>query len=238
MKWPTLILASATCASLVTGCYSPDGRPDNTATGALAGGAFGAFTGAVVGGPRNGGAGALIGAAAGAVAGGLIGHSIDEQQQARLRSEAPQTYTRVEQNQPLAIADVKALAKAAVSDDVIITQIELSHTIYHLSASDIIDLHNAGVSPRVINYMINTPNTATPVSATVAASPPPPPPSEVVVVAPSPDWVWIAGEWEWNGRWIWVAGHWAPPPYTHAVWIHGYWTRGPHGWYRVPGRWR
>jgi hypothetical protein len=48
-----------------------------------------------------------------------------------LRAQAPQTYTRVEQGQPLAVADVKALAKAGVSEDVITSQIQNSHTVYH-----------------------------------------------------------------------------------------------------------
>jgi hypothetical protein len=36
-----------------------------------------------------------------AVAGGLIGNSLDQQQQQRLRQQSPQTYTRVDQGQPL-----------------------------------------------------------------------------------------------------------------------------------------
>jgi hypothetical protein len=184
----------------------------------------------------------LIGAAVGAVAGGLIGHSLDQQQQQQLRQQAPQTYVRVDQGQPLGVADVKALAVASVSDDVIISQIRNSRTVYHLSAADIIDLRNAGVSNRVIEFMINTPGTygampAPQASTVVVTQPPPPPPAETVVVASSPGYVWIGGEWAWNGGWIWVAGHWGYPPYPHAVWVHGYWGRGPHGWVRVPGYW-
>lgn len=244
MKPKALVLAMATAAVVLTGCQNPDGTPNNTASGALIGGALGAITGAAIGGPRNGGAGALIGAAAGAVGGGLIGNSMDQEQDARLRAEAPQTYVRVQQNQPLAVADVKALAQAKVGDDVIINQIRASHTVYHLSAADIIDLRNSGVSENVINFMINTPTTiggTTEVSSTetVVSQPPPPAPAEnVTVVAPGPDYVWIGGEWIWNGRWVWVAGHWGLPPYPHAVWIRGGWVRGPYGWHREPGHWR
>ena len=85
---------------------------------------------------------------------------MDQDQQARLRAQSPQTYVRVDQGQPLGVADVKALAGAGISDDVIISQIRNSRTVYHLSAADIIDLHNSGVSDRVVNYMINTPTTA------------------------------------------------------------------------------
>jgi uncharacterized protein YcfJ len=240
MKWHSLTFAVAAVSVLVTGCYTPEGTPDNTGTGALMGGAIGAISGAAIGGPRNGGAGALIGAAAGVIAGGLIGHQMDEEQQAQLRAQAPQTYVRVEQRQPLGIADVKAMVKAGVADDVIISQIIGSHTVFHLSAADIIDLHNSGVSDRVVNYMINTPGTVTaaPATATVVEAAPPQPQPETMVVAPGPGYVWVAGEWVWNGGWVWVGGHWAYPPYPHAIWISGYWWRDYHGWHRAPGYWR
>jgi hypothetical protein len=185
----------------------------------------------------------LIGAAIGAITGGLIGHSMDQEQQERLREQAPQTYVRVDQGQPLGMTDVKALAKAGVSDDVIISQIKNSHTIFRLSAADIIDLHGAGVSDAVVNFMINTQSSVDAAPATtstmvVETAPPPAPVETVTVVAPGPGYMWVDGEWVWNGQWIWVAGHWGYPPYAHAVWIRGDWARGPHGWYRAPGHWR
>jgi outer membrane lipoprotein SlyB len=239
-KLNILTLVVATSALVLTGCVGPNGQPDYTGTGALEGGAIGAASGAIIGGPRNAGAGALIGAAAGLIAGGLIGHSMDEQQEAQLRAQAPQTYVRVEQSQPLSTADVKALAKASVSDDVIISQIQISHTIFHLSSADIIDLHNSGVSDRVVDFMINTQGSADAAqSATVVVGQSPPPPvTETYVVAPGPGYVWIGGEWVWNGGWIWVGGHWGYPPYPHSVWIGGGWYHGPRGWYHSPGHWR
>jgi outer membrane lipoprotein SlyB len=241
MKCYVLGLCALTAAVALTGCETPYGTPDRTGTGALAGGALGAFSGAVLGG-RHAGEGALIGGAIGAITGGLIGHSMDQEEQERLRAEAPQTYTRVEQGEPLAVADVKAMVNAHVGDDVIISQIQSTHSVYHLGSADIIDLHNAGASEKVINYMINTSNTANvappvPQSDTVTQAPPPPQ-SETVVVAPGPGYVWVPGEWQWHGRWVWLGGYWAFPPDTSAVWVEGYWTRGPYGWYRVPGHWR
>jgi hypothetical protein len=173
----------------------------------------------------------------------LIGNAMDQQQQERLRAEAPQTYVRVDQGQPLTPADIKALVQAGVSDDVIISQIQSSHTVFRLSPADIIGLHNSGVSDKVVNYMINTPNTAGVTAApaqnvTYVQMAPPPPPVETVVVAPGPGYIWIDGEWTWDGRWVWVSGHWGLPPHPHAVWVRGYWSRGPHGWYRAPGHWR
>jgi len=242
MKLHVLTLALAASAVVLTGCVSPNGEPDNTGSGAL----IGAGTGALIGGANGrGGGGALIGAAVGAIAGGLIGHSLDQEQQERLRQQAPQTYVRVDQGQPLGVADVKALARSGINDDVIISQIRNSHTVYHLSAADIIDLRDSGVSNTVIDFMINTPSSigessavAAPAGTVVVTQPPPPPPVDTVVIAPGPDYVWIGGEWVWNGRWFWVGGHWGYPPYPHAVWVRGYWGRGSHGWVRVPGHWR
>lgn len=150
MKTHPLILVLAGSAVLLTGCQNPDGTQNNTGSGALIGGVFGAIAGSAIGGPRNGGAGALIGAAAGAVGGGLIGNSMDQEQNARLRAQAPQTYVKVDQGQPLAVADVKALAKAGISEDVIISQIQNSHTVYHLSAADIIELWNNARTAEVL----------------------------------------------------------------------------------------
>ena len=242
MKLHVLTLVLAASAVGLTGCVSPNGEPDNTGSGAL----IGAGTGALIGGANGrGGGGALIGAAVGAIAGGLIGHSLDQEQQERLRQQAPQTYVRVDQGQPLGVADVKALARSGISDDVIISQIRNSRTVYHLSAADIIDLRDSGVSNTVIDFMINTPSSigessavAAPAGTVVVTQPPPPPPVDTVVIAPGPDYVWIGGEWVWNGRWFWVGGHWGYPPYPHAVWVRGYWGRGSHGWVRVPGHWR
>jgi len=247
MKLHSLTFILVASAVVLTGCETPYGEPDRTGTGALAGGAIGAISGAVMGGPRHGGEGALIGAAAGAIAGGLIGHSMDQEEQARLRQQAPQTYTRVEQGQPLSVADVKALAKTGISDDVISSQIRNSRTVYRLSAPDIIDLRDSGVSDKVIDFMINTPSllggisgvaSAPQASPVVVAQPPPPPPVETMVVAPGPGYVWIGGEWVWNGGWYWVSGRWGPRPYPRAVWVGGYWGRGPRGYYRQQGHWR
>ena len=243
MKKYALIIPVAGMAVLLSGCVNPDGSPNNTGSGALIGGAFGALTGAAIGG-RHGGPDALFGAAAGALAGGLIGNSVDREQAARLQAQAPQTYVRMDQGSPLSLADVEALAKAGISEDVIISQIQNSRAVFHLSAADIIHLRDAGLSDKVVNFMINTPTT---VGATSEAPPgttayisqaPPPPSVEPVVVAPGPDYNWIGGEWVWNGGWFWVGGHWGYPPYAHALWIGGRSWHDGHGWHNSRGHWR
>ena len=240
MRMSKYILALSGVAVFLTGCVNPDGTQNNTGTGALVGGALGALTGAAIGGGRHGGQDALIGAAIGAVGGGLIGNSMDREQEARLKAEAPQTYARVDQGQPLSIADVKSLAKAGISEDVIINQISNSHTVFHLSSADIIDLRDSGVSDKVVNYMINTATTASAAPPpTVIEQAPPPPPVETVVVAPGPDYVWVDGEWVWgDGGWVWIGGHWGYPPYPHAVWVVGRSWHDHYGWHHERGRWR
>jgi hypothetical protein len=100
------------------------------------------------------------------------------------------------------------------------------------------------VSTNVINYMINTANDP---SAIVYGLPAPvvvvdgPPPAQVEIVPvdrPGPDYVWISGDWVWEGRWVWVGGHWTRSPHPHGTWVAGYWVKGPHGWYKTEGYWR
>ena len=73
--------------------------------------------------------------------------------------------------QPMGLPDIKMLAKSGVSDEVILSQIRNSHSVYRLSAAEILDLKDAGVSEKVIDFMINTP------SLYHSSRPPPPPPS-------------------------------------------------------------
>ena len=240
MKKNILILSLAGSTAFLSGCVNEDGTQNNTGSGALIGGALGAITGAAIGGNNhNAGGGAAIGAAAGLLVGGLIGNSMDQEQQARLRAQAPQTYQHVDQGQPLSIPDVKALAHAGISEDVIISQIKNSHTVFRLSSADIIDLRDSGVSDKVVNYMINTAGNAPETSsAPVIQVPPPAPPVETVVVSPGPGYYWVDGEWEWNGGWVWVGGHWAYPPRPGVIWIAGRSWHDRHGWHVEHGHWR
>ena len=229
------LLTAAALMEGLTGCVNPDGTQNNTASGALIGGGLGALTGAAIGGSRHGGQDALIGAGIGALAGGLFGNAADRERDARLRASAPPPAPN-----PMSIADVKALVRSGVSDDVIITQIQTTHSIFHLTASEIIDLRDSGVSDRLTNFMINSPNTVTPLPAPVVVPvAPPAPPAEVYVTAPGPDYVWVGGEWSWDGvQWVWVGGHWILPPRPHAVWVAGYRWHDRYGWHYSRGYWR
>jgi hypothetical protein len=247
LKLQSLTITTVAAALVLTGCTSPyDGSPDRTGTGALTGGAIGAGTGALIGSASgHAGEGALIGAAVGLISGGLIGHSMDQEEQARLKAQAPQTYQRVEQGQPLSVVDIKALAKSGISEDIIISQIRASRSVYRLSTADIIDLRDAGVSNKVIDFMINTPssggaqvNPAPQQQVVYVQQAPPPPRVETMVMAPGPGYVWMGGEWIWNGGWAWRGGYWGMPPYPGGIWIGGSWSRHDRGWNHSPGHWR
>jgi surface antigen len=219
MKNYSYMCVAAVLGLSTVGCMSPSGRPDYTASGALAGGATGAIAGSMAGGR---GPAPLVGAAVGAVVGGLIGHGMDQAQEAQLRAQAPQTLQRVEQSQPLTVTDIKALSKAGVSDDLIISQIRNSRTVYHFSTAGIIDLKTAGVSERVIDFMLNTPTQIQSAEvAGVVGTPAPAPMPEQVLMAPGPDYLWVGGAWLWYGdRWAWHPGYWHRPMYPRGYGHH------------------
>lgn len=169
--------------SLTQGCQEPGpgGSTNNTANGALLGGALGALAGGIIGNQsHNATGGAIIGGLVGAGAGAAIGHSMDEGQRAWLREHAPQTLEKVNHNDavvsarpvpqpsdaqaqtqpastppqqvyPLTTDDIKALHNAGVKDDVVMDEIHKSNSKY--SQSDISDLQQAGVSPGVLDYI-------------------------------------------------------------------------------------
>lgn len=225
MKQYGYLLAWALVGVALTGCMSPQGRPDYTASGALAGGATGAIIGSA---GRHSGAGGVVGAAVGAVVGGIIGHGMDQAQEEQLRAQAPQTIQRIEESQPLAVSDIVSMVRAGVSDDLVITQIRYSRTVYHLKSGEIIELKNSGVSEKVIDFMINTPAEVRATEVVGVATAPPQPIVEQVVVAPGPDYIWVDGGWRWYGdRWIWHHGYWNRPHYYHGRYYDGYYR---HRW--------
>jgi hypothetical protein len=243
----SVAITGLAAALVLTGCVGPDGSPDRTGSGFLTGGAIGAGTGALIGSTSgDAGKGALIGTAIGMIAGGLVGHSMDQAERSRLQTQSPVTYQRVAQQQPLSLADVKALARAGIAEDIIISQLRASRSVYRLSPADIIELRDAGVGNPVIDFMINSGNSAHSTQIRPAAQPevvyvqqaPPPPRVEVIGVAPHPGYAWVGGDWGWNGGWAWSSGRWCAPPPGHSVWISGSWSRHPRGWCHSPGYWR
>jgi hypothetical protein len=163
----------------------------------------------------------------------------------QLYQAAPATCQRIQALQPLTLDDIKVMAKLKFGSDVIINQVRNSRTVFHLTANAIIDLKNAGVSDPVIDFLLTTPSSiagSTPVpepatNYSAAQTPPPAPPQEVQPPSPGPDYVWIGGDWVWNGGWVWVGGHWAYPPFPGAFWFRGRWAHGWRGYYHQRGHW-
>ncbi len=144
---------------LTTGCVAPNGTPDNTGTGALMGGTFGALVGAIAD-HAHPGTGALIGAAAGVIAGGLVGHLIDQQQRQRLQQQSPQTWSKLQNNDavyanspppstPPALAAPTPSAPAPSTPPA-----ATAPQMQPFSVDDIKALTKAGVKPEAINKEI------------------------------------------------------------------------------------
>ena len=153
---------------VLTGCSSMS----NTEKGAGAGGLIGAGTGAAIGSATgHTGAGALIGGAVGALSGGLIGNGIDKSEARAAAANPPRG--------PLGITDVVSMAQSHVTDELIVTQIRTTGSVFHLSSNDTIWLKQNGVSDAVVTEMLASANrvprrvySAAPVY--VVEQPPPP----------------------------------------------------------------
>jgi hypothetical protein len=139
------------CGISMCGCESMS----NTEKGAGLGGLIGAGTGAAIGSATgHTGAGALIGAGVGALSGGLIGHGVDEsEKKAQLAAAAA-----VPPRGPLGITDIVQMAQSHVTDDLIISQIRTTGSVFQLSANDTIWLKQNGVSDVVVKEMLATAN--------------------------------------------------------------------------------
>lgn len=73
----------------------------------------------------------------------------------------------------------------------------------------------------------------------VRIAPPPPVHVGVVGVAPGPNYAWVNGYHEWDGRaYRWHEGVWMARPYPRAVWVEHRWAPRRGGYVFVPGHWR
>lgn len=124
----------------------------NVGTGLIAGTILGGGSGWIPG----GGKGALIGSAVGAITGGLVGTVLDAQDRKVMECLSPRTVERIDRNEPLTISDVIKLSQSGVSDDTILSYMKESGSSYTLSQPQIQRLQDAGVSQRVVNYMVET----------------------------------------------------------------------------------
>jgi hypothetical protein len=159
------LLLSSGCASM-----------SNTDKGVLGGGAIGAGTGALIGSATgHTGLGAAVGGILGGITGGLVGNATDKAERAEARAAAATAPP------PLQPADIVQMAYQHVSDDIIITQIRNTGSVYYLSPQDIVWLKQNGVSDVVIREMQAT--ASRPVRRVYA---PVPVYEQVYVVEPAP----------------------------------------------------
>jgi len=68
------------------------------------------------------------------------------------------TYDKMVHGDDLSLYDIKALARAKVSEGVILRYMRNQGTIYVLNAGDVEGLLKAGVSKSVVDYMMSTPH--------------------------------------------------------------------------------
>ncbi len=176
-----------------------------TQRGAAMGGLAGAVVGGIIGDKNNeAGAGAAIGGLVGAVTGGVLGNAADKQQtidQQRYYYQQQQRQLRnVEATQAaVSTADVVTMTRSGLSENVIINQIQQRGVQQRLEVSDIIALHQQGVTESVITAMQNS---VTGVQRVARAEAPAVQPR---VVAPAPV---IVEE-------HYVLPHYPPPRYRH-----------------------
>jgi hypothetical protein len=131
---------------------APDYYHNDTATGTVAGGAFGAVTGAILGGKKDRGEGALIGAGVGAITGNLLGRSKDRADERRAATGAAVVGQMNQQAAALAVTnyDLLQMTRAGVSEDVIISTMQSRGVQLDLSPQALISLKQSGISDRVV----------------------------------------------------------------------------------------
>lgn len=169
------------------GCRSPYYADQGAALGGLAGGLTGAALGDAHGAALGG---AAVGTAVGALAGAAIGDSMDAEVARRQALIEAKTGRRMAGT--ATTADVTAMVTSGLSDDVIITHVRTHGVAAPLTTTEIIRLHESGVSEKVINAMQE-------VSATQASLPPVAYATPVVIEQPymAPP-VWYARPY-WHG---------------------------------------
>jgi hypothetical protein len=160
-------LALAILIAFGCGCQSPYYADRGAGLGALAGAGAGAIIGDATGG--NAASGALIGAGLGAITGGVVGSGMDEMQ-ARNRAEIAAQMGRQVQAGAATIDEVVAMSQSGVDPMLIQNYVRSSGMARPLAASDVIYLHNQGVSKEVIQVMQSPP---VPAPTVIAQGPPP-----------------------------------------------------------------
>ncbi len=140
-----------TCLVFAVGCQSSRYADQGAALGGIAG----AITGAALGDHNgNAAAGAIVGTALGVMTGAAVGESMDAELDHRQALIEQRTGRKMLGQ--VTTMDVMTLAGSGISDDVIANHIRANGVAEKLTPSDIIELHENGVSEKVINTMQQT----------------------------------------------------------------------------------
>ncbi|MEM8734171.1 MAG: YMGG-like glycine zipper-containing protein [Planctomycetota bacterium] len=177
----TIALAMATLMLIPGSSVLAQSR---TQDGATAGGIAGAIIGGIIGHQNDEvPEGALIGGAVGAVAGGLLGRNQD-QALARQRYVQQQAYYTQQQrayaqqqvirNTGISSNDLVNMSRSGLSEPLILSQLQTKGVQRRLEVSEIISLHQQGVSDNIIAAMQSAPLATQLSSQRVAASAAPP----------------------------------------------------------------
>lgn len=135
--------------------------------GATLGGLAGAIAGGIIGDNNDeAGAGAAIGGVVGAVAGGLLGDAADKE---RVIAQQRNAYYRAQQQRyaqqqqtiarqsAVTMHDVVNMTRSGLSDQIILNQVRQRGYVGTMTVSDIIALHQQGVSESVITSLQTIP---------------------------------------------------------------------------------
>jgi len=138
MRKEFVLIVCMVVAVVFSGCVTDEGAKK----GAVTGGLLGAVAGGIIGHQSGRGLeGAAIGGAAGAIGGGVFGSD-----------------QKSSQNNPshLTISSIAQMAFDGVPDNVIISDIRQTNSIYNLTSEAISFLKSKGVSDRIVDYMLST----------------------------------------------------------------------------------
>jgi hypothetical protein len=189
---------------------SPGYYQNDTAGGAVVGGALGAITGAAVSGRKNRPENALIGAGIGALTGGLLGNAKDRTDEVRTAQGRAVVGQMNQQVAATAVTnyDLVEMTRAGLGEDLIISTMQSRGTRLDLGPQSLIALKQQGVSDRVVlaaQQMGAGRAVVAPAPVGVVREVPPP---ATVIVRPAP--VYFYDPWD---------------PWHHHHHFHGH--RGP-----------
>ncbi|MHB0958068.1 MAG: glycine zipper domain-containing protein [Pirellulaceae bacterium] len=139
-----LVVPLLTCAACRSPYYADRGAAMGGVAGGLAGAALGDRSNNALG-------GALIGTAVGALSGAAIGDSMDaevERRQALIEAKVGRRMSGA-----VTTSDVMTMSRSGLGDEVIINHVRANGMVSQLTPNDIIQMHENGVSERVINAM-------------------------------------------------------------------------------------